>query len=98
MGKEYRDRIYIRKDILLNLHEHGEMNQTRLLSVCGLNNVRHKEILNDMVQKDFLEKQEVAWGQKIILKYSISQKGREVLESVLGPYEKLFPREKTNDP
>ena len=97
MGKEYRDRIYIRKDILLKLDEYGEMNQTRLMSICGLNNVRHREILNDMVQKDFLIKHEVAWGKKIVLKYSISQKGREVLELIFAPYEKLFPRENIHD-
>jgi hypothetical protein len=32
---EYRDRIYIRKDIILKLTEVGELNQTKLLSYCG---------------------------------------------------------------
>ena len=33
----YRDRIYIVKDIILKLVERGELNQTALLSFCGLN-------------------------------------------------------------
>lgn len=97
MGREYRDRVYIRKDILLKLYEYGEMNQSRLMSACGLNNVKHKSIIDDMVKKDFLKKQEVPWGNKIIINYSISQKGQEVLELILGPYEELFPREEKND-
>ena len=27
------------------------MNQSRLMSICGLNNVKHREILDDMVGK-----------------------------------------------
>jgi len=51
LSHEYRDRIYIRKDILLKLTEYGQLNQTSLLSYCGLNLVKHKDIVNDMEQK-----------------------------------------------
>ena len=68
MAREYRDRIYIRKDILLKLYEYGEMNQSRLMSICGLNNVKHKGILNSMVTKEMIERREEAWGSKIIFK------------------------------
>ena len=54
MVHEYRDRIYIRKDILLKLYEYGELNQSKLMSICGLNNVKHKKILDDMIEKLFL--------------------------------------------
>ena len=37
LSHEYRDRIYIRKDIVLKLTEYGELNQTTLLSYTGLN-------------------------------------------------------------
>ena len=33
----YRDRIYIVKDVILKLIEYGELNQTTLVSFCGLN-------------------------------------------------------------
>jgi predicted transcriptional regulator len=46
--------VYIRKDILLKLYEHGELNQSKLMSYCGLNNVKHKGILDDMVKKQMI--------------------------------------------
>ena len=45
MAYEYRDRVYMRKDILINLAENGEMNQTRLLRICGLNGEKHDKRL-----------------------------------------------------
>jgi predicted transcriptional regulator len=92
MVHEYRDRIYIRKDILLKLYEYGNLNQTKLMSYCGLNNVKHKEILDDMVKKEMINKMEEAWGNKTIINYKILEKGREILKEVLEPYELLFPR------
>jgi predicted transcriptional regulator len=92
MVHEYRDRIFIRKDILLKLFEYGNLNQTKLMSYCGLNNVKHKELLEDMVKKGLIYKVEEAWGTKAIINYKISEKGREILKAVLEPYELLFPR------
>ena len=93
MGREYRDRIYIRKDILLKLYEYGEMNQSRLMSICGLNNVKHKGILDSMVTKELIQRREESWGSKIIFKYKIAQRGKVLLEEVLQRYEDLFPRD-----
>jgi predicted transcriptional regulator len=89
---EYRDRIYIRKDILFKLYEYGELNQSKLMSYCGLNNVKHKEILDSMVKKELITRTEEAWGSKRIIKYKVSEKGRDILREVLEPYESLFPR------
>jgi hypothetical protein len=47
---KYRDRVYIRKDVILKLPEYGELNQTKLMSYCGLNNVKHKAIVDEMVE------------------------------------------------
>jgi len=41
----------MRKDIILKLTEYGELNQTSLLSYCGLHLVKHKDILDDMEAK-----------------------------------------------
>ncbi|MFZ0696744.1 MAG: hypothetical protein WAM88_06350 [Nitrososphaeraceae archaeon] len=82
----------MRKDILLKLYDYDELNQSKLMSYCGLNNVKHKDILDDMVKKDMINKSEEAWGSKIIIKYKISEKGRQILREILGPYESLFPR------
>ena len=96
MVHEYRDRIYIRKDILLNLHEYGEMNQSKLMSICGLNNVKHKGILDDMAEKGIIELGKEPWGNRTILKYKISEKGINLIKQILEPYEELFPREDQN--
>ncbi len=98
MVHEYRDRIYMRKDILLKLYEHGELNQSKLMSYCGLNNVKHKEILDEMVEKGVLIRTESPWGNKTIVNYRISPKGKDILKEIFEPYEELFPRgEKQNE-
>ncbi len=76
----------------MKLYDYDELNQSKLMSYCGLNNVKHKDILDDMVKKDMINKSEEAWGSKIIIKYRISEKGRQILREILGPYESLFPR------
>jgi predicted transcriptional regulator len=89
---EHRDRIYIRKDIILKLAEHGELNQSRLMSYCGLNNVKHKSIVDEMVDKGLIIRVEELWGAKKIIKYKVSERGRELARQILEPYELLFPR------
>ena len=92
MVHEYRDRVYIRKDVILKLSEYGELNQTKLMSYCGLNNVKHRGIIDDMVDKCLIERFEEPWGNKTIIKYKVSEKGRAILQAILEPYEILFPR------
>lgn len=92
MVHEYRDRIYIRKDVLLKLYEYGELNQSKLMSYCGLNNVKHREIIEEMVKKEIILRTEEAWGNKTIIKYRVSEKGRQILREILEPYEEFFPR------
>lgn len=82
---------------MLKLYEHGELNQSKLMSYCGLNNVKHKGILDDMVKKEMLVRIEEPWGSKSIIKYSISQKGNDILKAVLEPYEELFPRKDADE-
>ncbi len=70
MVHEHRERIYLRKDILLKLVEHGELNQSRLMSYCGLNNVKHRVLLDEMVERGFILRMEEPWGAKKIIKLS----------------------------
>ena len=67
MVHEYRDRVYIRKDVILKLSEYGELNQTKLMSYCGLNNVKHRPIIDDMVDKGLIARFEEPWGNKTII-------------------------------
>ena len=95
--REYRDRVYMRKDILLKLYQYGELNQTKLMSFCGLNNVKHREILDDMVNKDLIVRSEEHWGGTMVFKYKASEKGMKILRELLQPYEELFPRGSEHD-
>jgi predicted transcriptional regulator len=76
----------------LILSEYGELNQTKLLSYCGLNIVKHKEILVSMEKKGLIEKKVEPWGKKSIIKYKVSPKGHEFFKLILEPYEEMFPR------
>ena len=93
----YRDRIYIVKDIILKLVERGELNQTALLSFCGLNLKKHKPILNDLESHGMISRSEEFLGKRIITIYRPTQKGIEFCGNILEPYEKMFPRRKNID-
>ena len=90
----YRDRIYIVKDIILKLVERGELNQTALLSFCGLNLKKHKPILDDLESNGIVSRIEESLGKRIITIYRPTQKGIEFCRDILEPYEKMFPRRK----
>ncbi len=83
----------MRKDILLTLNEFSELNQSQLMSYCGLNNVTHKPIIDDLVEKGLIIRFEEPWGkQNRIIKYKVSEKGKEIARAMFEPYELLFPR------
>jgi predicted transcriptional regulator len=90
----YRDRIYIVKDIMLKLMEHGELNQTTLLSFCGLNLKKHKSILDELESNEFIGKDELPYGKRRIIIYKPTRKGIEFCTNILEPYERVFPRRK----
>ena len=90
----YRDRIYIVEDIILKLVEHGELNQTALVSFCGLNLKKHRCILDELQVNGFINKSESSFGRRIVTIYKPTQKGIEFCRSILEPYEKMFPRRK----
>ena len=77
---------------MLKLSEYGELNQTTLLSYTGLNLAKHKEILEDMEQKGIIKRREEALGNKKIVKYSVTEKGKDFCIRILEPYEQMFPR------
>jgi predicted transcriptional regulator len=77
----------------LNLNEFGELNQSQLMSYCGLNNVQHKPIIDELVEKGLIIRLEEPWGEhNRIIKYRVSEKGREIAKAIFEPYELLFPR------
>ena len=90
----YRDRIYIVKDIMLKLMEHSELNQTTLLSFCGLNLKKHKSILDELESNGFVSKAELPYGKRKTTIYKPTSKGTEFCTNILEPYERVFPRRK----
>lgn len=93
-SSSYRDRIYIVKDMILKLVEYGELNQTALVSFCGLNLKKHKSILDDLEENGLIERREMTIGKRVVAIYKSTQKGIEFCSSILEPYEKMFPRRK----
>lgn len=93
-SSSYRDRIYIIKDIILMLVQYGELNQTSLVSFCGLNLKKHKPILDELESNDLIVSEERPLGKRIITMYKPTQKGLEFCRTILEPYEKVFPRKK----
>jgi predicted transcriptional regulator len=90
----YRDRIYIVKDVILKLVEYGELNQTALVSFCGLNLKKHKSILEDIEDNELIGRRETTIGKRTVTIYSPTQKGMSFCRDILEPYEKMFPRRK----
>jgi predicted transcriptional regulator len=96
-SSSYRDRIYIVKDVILKLVEYGELNQTALVSFCGLNLKKHKSILEDVEDNELIERREVTIGKRTVTMYRPTQKGMAFCRDILEPYEKMFPRRKEEE-
>ncbi len=93
----YRDRIYIIKDIILMLVQYGELNQTALVSFCGLNLKKHKPILDELEANNLISRMEKSLGKRTITIYKPTPNGIEFCRTILEPYEKVFPRKKGLD-
>jgi predicted transcriptional regulator len=89
----YRDRIYIIKDVLLKLVEYGELNQTALMSFCGLNLSKHRSIIEQMETRGLIIRETTTMGRKKSISiFRPTAKGMEFCRDILEPYEKVFPR------
>ena len=89
----YRDRIYIVKDIIMKLVEYGELNQTALVSFCGLNLKKHRSILEELETNGLVSRREME-GKRTVTFYRPTQKGLEFCRNILDPYERMFARRK----
>ena len=79
------------------LVQYGELNQTALVSFCGLNLKKHKSILDELESINLIKSEEKSIGKRIITIYKPTQKGIEFCKTILDPYETLFPRKKKVD-
>jgi predicted transcriptional regulator len=88
----YRDRVYIIKDIIVKLVDYGSLNQTSLISFCGLNLKKHRSILFELELNELVTRSEITSGHRTITVYKPTQKGIEFCNKIIEPYEKMFPR------
>ena len=77
------------------LSEKGEMTATNILSYCGLNYKKHKEILDLLEEKGLIEKKIERRGKRKVTIYKVTKEGTSFAVKVLMPYEKIFPRRKS---
>jgi len=89
-SQSHRDRIYIVRDIILV--EYGQLNQTALVSFCGLNLKKHRSIFDKMELNGLIIRTEKSLGKRTVTVYSATQKGLEFCRTIIEPYESLFPR------
>ena len=89
---QYRDRIFIRKDIILTLAEYGRLNATNLASSCGLNMLKHRGILDDLEAKGIIGSTVEKGRGRDVTYYHVTEKGLDFCSRVLDPYEEMFPR------
>jgi predicted transcriptional regulator len=92
---QYRERVHIVRDILLKLVEYGELNQTALISYCGLNLTKHRYLLEDMEGQGLIRREMQTLGKsRSISIFSATPSGLEFLSAILQPYERMFPQKK----
>jgi predicted transcriptional regulator len=82
------------KDLISKLVEHNELNQTALVSYCGLNLKKHKTIIDDLESNGLISRDEVHNRKLTIVIYRPTQKGIEFFSTILQPCENMFPRKK----
>jgi predicted transcriptional regulator len=90
----YRDRVYMFKDIILKLIEYGELNQTALISFCGLNISNHRSILEKMQRSGLIARTRKSVGKMSITVYVCTPEELKFCRNILEPYEKIFPRQR----
>lgn len=95
--RTYRDKIYMIKDVIITLTEHGELNLTALVSLCGLNLKKHKHILDELESNGMISRTVQTVGKKTVTIYKPTVKGLEFCRDIIEPYEELFPRKLTSN-
>lgn len=88
----YRQRVYMDRDIILKLIEYGEVNQTSLISFCGLNINKQISLLETMENNQLITRTYKSLGKGSVAIYKCAPKGYEFCKKILEPYENIFPR------
>ena len=65
---------------------------TALATSCGLNMLKHRDILNDLEDKGIIASSVEKGKGRDVTYYRVTEKGLEFCSRVLDPYEEMFPR------
>jgi predicted transcriptional regulator len=77
----------------MKLVEYGQLNQTALISFCGLNLSKHRAILEELEDRGLISRQIETVGKKrAVSVFKPTARGIEFCKSILEPYETMFPR------
>jgi hypothetical protein len=87
----YCERVYVVRDIILKLMEYGEVNQTFLVSFCGLIN-KQISLLETMEDNQLITRTYKSLGKGSFAIYKCAPKGYDSCKKILEPYENMFPR------
>ncbi len=80
------------RDILLKLVEYGELNQTALISFCGLNLTKHRSIIEEMEAHGLIRREVETFGRTRSVSYfKASPKGLEFFKEIMKPMRESFP-------
>lgn len=90
--RPHRDKIHIIKDIIMLLSQYGQLNQTALVSYCGLNLKKHKHILDELESNQLITRSIASDDHRTVAIYKVTRKGLDFCRNIIGPYEELFPR------
>jgi predicted transcriptional regulator len=88
----HRDKIHIIKDIIMLLAQYGQLNQTTLVSYCGLNLKKHRHILDELEANEMIAKSTQNDDRRTVTVYKVTRRGLDFCRDIIGPYEELFPR------
>ena len=89
---QYRERVNFVRDILMKLSDYGELNQTALVSFCGLNLTKHRHVIEEMESRGLIKREIESIGKARTVSYfKATPEGLGFLRQILEPYERMFP-------
>jgi len=92
--RKYRDRVFIVKDLILELTEYERLSRTALYGYCQLNLKSHHSILDELESNGLVTTTKIMRGKKLTNMYMVTSEGISFYKNILDPYEKLFPRDR----
>lgn len=88
----YREGIYMIKDIIAKLVEHGELTLSALVAYCGLHMTKHRKFIDQLESRNLITRIKIIVGKRSVTLYKVTPKGIKFYDTILEPYEAMIPR------